>query len=712
MLELIFQGFTEWIYGLILECFQYFSFSMLDIMSLDFAYLKTHAPVIDSIIQVITAAGWALLLGNLVFQALKSMTAGLGVDGEDPKLLFLRTFLFSFLLLASPQICELGLNLTSNIMTILEIPDAIDVTLVDKGLFGNLTAAWLLVIVCGLIIMFKVLCLILEIAERYVILALLTITAPLAFAMGGSRSTSDIFVGWCRMFGSMCVLMAVNIIFFKLLLSVLSTIPSGLDVFPWMVLILAIAKVARKTDSIITRIGLNPAITGESFLSRLPGALSYMVIRMVASKIASTVGNSVGGTGGIPFSGSAFGRSGPLGSGGGGAGTFFPGLSGRSGSRSAGEARSSETAGGSAGGSRSSSGFESGSRDSAFVGSQTGGIGSSSFGGNSGTGFGSSSRGGSGFHGGGSFGSNSRGGSGFHGGDSFGSNSRGGSGFSGGGGFGGGGFRGGGRGGGFVGNSPGSSASGGFGGNSRNSDSDSRGGSSTGTTAGSSVRQSASPSVSQSSIHPTGSQSAFYNGQNKGTSAAARTNSAGSTTQADRRSAVPTGVRRAPGHIPAGNASDGKLDAGTAGSRSTAQQEMRPSAQSGSGRRTMSQSGTAGTASAADGTRFTHREPTAKQSGIQPAQQERPPAGAGQRSRAATPPPRAGMAGTAAKTEHAAQTRLTGQKPASAAKPAPSTSGAIHEQRPASTTPARQESRRSNNRLSHESGSGGIGNGR
>ena len=690
MLELIFQGFTEWIYGLILECFQYFSFSMLDIMSLDFAYLKTHAPVIDSIIQVITAAGWALLLGNLVFQALKSMTAGLGVDGEDPKLLFLRTFLFSFLLLASPQICELGLNLTSNIMTILEIPDAIDVTLVDKGLFGNLTAAWLLVIVCGLIIMFKVLCLILEIAERYVILALLTITAPLAFAMGGSRSTSDIFVGWCRMFGSMCVLMAVNIIFFKLLLSVLSTIPSGLDVFPWMVLILAIAKVARKTDSIITRIGLNPAITGESFLSRLPGALSYMVIRMVASKIASTVGNSVGGTGGIPFSGSAFGRSGPLGSGG-GDGTFFPGLSGRSGSRSAGEARSSETAGGSAGGSRSSSGFESGSRDSAFVGSQTGGIGSSSFGGNSGTGFGSSSRGGSGFHGDGSFGSNSRGGSGF----------------SSGGGFGGGGFRGGGRGGGFVGNSPGSSASGGFGGNSRNSDSDSRGGSSTGTTAGSSVRQSASPSVSQSSIHPTGSQSAFYNGQDKGTSAAARTNSAGNTTQADRRSAVPTGVRRAPGHIPAGNASDGKLDAGTTGSRSTAQQEMRPSAQSGSGRRTVSQSGTAGTASAAAGTRFTHREPAAKQGGAQPAQQERPPADTGRSPKAANAPLRAGTAGTAAKTERAAQTRLTGRKPSSVSKPAPSTAGASHGQRPASTTPARQESRRPDGRISHGLRSGG-----
>ena len=39
MLELIFQGFIEWAYGLILESWQYFSTSLLDIMSLDFAYL-------------------------------------------------------------------------------------------------------------------------------------------------------------------------------------------------------------------------------------------------------------------------------------------------------------------------------------------------------------------------------------------------------------------------------------------------------------------------------------------------------------------------------------------------------------------------------------------------------------------------------------------------------------------------------------------------
>ena len=210
MLELIFRGFLEWIYVLLVEIWEFIADGLLDIMSLDFAYLQTHVPIIPQMSQILLAAGWALLLGNLVFQALKSMAAGLGFEGEDPKLLFARTFVFAFLLLASPQICRIGLDLTSNVMALLSVPDATDVELVEESVFGTLGAAWIMAIICSVIVMFKVLKLVIEIAERYVILAMLTITAPLAFAMGGSKNTASIFSGWCRMFGSMCLLMVKN----------------------------------------------------------------------------------------------------------------------------------------------------------------------------------------------------------------------------------------------------------------------------------------------------------------------------------------------------------------------------------------------------------------------------------------------------------------------------------------------------------------------
>ena len=292
MLELLFQGFIEWIYGLILECWEYFASVLFDLMSLDFAYLREHMPVIDTIRQIMLGVGWALLIGNLVFQATRGMAAGLGFDAEDPKLLFTRTFAFSFLLVASPQICELGLNMTSTVIALLEMPDAVDITFADEASFGGLAGAWLLVVVCGIIVMFQTIKLIMEMAERYFILAVLTITSPLAFGMGGSRNTSDIFTGWCRMFGSMCLLMATNVMFVKMLLSVLSYYPSGLDVLPWMVLVITIVKVAKKADSILARIGLNPAMTGDPLGRGFPGAMTMMVVRSMVSNAAHTIGRN------------------------------------------------------------------------------------------------------------------------------------------------------------------------------------------------------------------------------------------------------------------------------------------------------------------------------------------------------------------------------------------------------------------------------------
>lgn len=292
MLELLFQGFIEWIYGLILECWEYFASVLFDLMSLDFAYLREHMPVIDTIRQIMLGVGWALLIGNLVFQATRGMAAGLGFDAEDPKLLFTRTFAFSFLLVASPQICELGLNMTSTVIELLQMPDAVDVTFADEASFGGLTGSWLLVVICGIIIMFQTFKLIMEMAERYFILAVLTITSPLAFGMGGSRNTSDIFTGWCRMFGSMCLLMATNVMFVKMLLSVLSYYPSGLDVLPWMVLVVTIVKVAKKADSILARIGLNPAMTGDPLGRGFPGAMTMMVVRSLVSNAAHTLGRN------------------------------------------------------------------------------------------------------------------------------------------------------------------------------------------------------------------------------------------------------------------------------------------------------------------------------------------------------------------------------------------------------------------------------------
>ena len=288
---------------------QYIANSLLTVFSMDLDYFFQVAPVAKDILSILIAAGWALLMGNLVFQAVRSMVSGLGFEGEDPKLLFTRTFVFAFLLLASQQICEIGLNISAQIIQMLQIPSSVTVTIPDESNF-NIGASWLLIIIVGFVVMWQFVKLCFEVAERYVVTAVLVLMAPLAFGLGGSKSTEDIFKGWCRMFASMCLMMVMNIIFLKLLISAMGYVPSGLGVLPWMLLIVGIARVARKIDSVVARIGLNPAITGDGLGRGLPGMVAFAAIRGLGMAVTRSASAASKGSGGAkPHGGHAAGSS-------------------------------------------------------------------------------------------------------------------------------------------------------------------------------------------------------------------------------------------------------------------------------------------------------------------------------------------------------------------------------------------------------------------
>ena len=300
-LDGILKGLVLWLYGLILEGVEYMAGSLLEIFSLDLAYFETYAPVVNDIQNIVIAVGWALLIGNLVFQAMRSMAAGLGFEGEDPVALGTRTFVFAFLLLASRQICAIGLNFTSAIMDLFQVPDAVEIITPDENAFG-IDSSWLLAMIVGLILIFQVIKFFFEIGERYVVTMILVVLAPLAFGMGGSKNTEDIFKGWCRMFGSMCVMTLMNVIFLKLLLSTMSTVPSGLGIFPWLIFVTAIVRVGRKIDDIVCRMGLNPAHTGSP-LGHGFMALPTMMANHAARTVVQTVTANRTGGGKTPSSG-------------------------------------------------------------------------------------------------------------------------------------------------------------------------------------------------------------------------------------------------------------------------------------------------------------------------------------------------------------------------------------------------------------------------
>lgn len=285
MIEGIAKGLILWIYDLLVGCVGYVADGLLAVFSMDTAYFTEHAPVVLEMQRVLLAAGWALLLGNLAFQALRGMASGIGLDAEDPKLLFCKSAMFSFLLVVSPQICQLGLDLTAAVIELLQVPDTVSIAAPEEAWF-DFAGGWLLAVICGLILLFQLVRLFFEIGERYVVLCALVFFAPVAFAMGGSKSTEDIFKGWLRMFASMCVVSVCNVFFIKVILSAVSTVPNTLTLVPWLIFVVGACKVARRVDDIVCRLGLNAAHTGREHV--MPGFFAAQTLRSLAQLVSHT----------------------------------------------------------------------------------------------------------------------------------------------------------------------------------------------------------------------------------------------------------------------------------------------------------------------------------------------------------------------------------------------------------------------------------------
>lgn len=294
ILEGILQGLFEWIYGLFLDLIAYCADALLSVMSTDLEFWETSVPVVATLYQVFVSVGWGLLIGNCAFQAMKAMFAGLGFETESPAILLFRTAIFGTLLIFSYDICDIGLSLGKNVINLLGIPDKVEITFPDESFFESMGASWILVIIIGFILGFQLIRLFFEIAERYVIVAILTLLCPVGLAMGGSKSTKDICVGYIRTYASMVVMMVMNVLFLKLILSALATMPDGIMVLPWCLLVVGIARTARKADNLISKIGLNPATTGDPLGHGRGMMVAMMAARTIvngASRVARSGGS-------------------------------------------------------------------------------------------------------------------------------------------------------------------------------------------------------------------------------------------------------------------------------------------------------------------------------------------------------------------------------------------------------------------------------------
>ena len=213
----ILDGIVEWIAEQVMYGLDLINTSVLGALGCDMAVFLHYFPAAETMCEVFVALAIGLILLVWVWNLFKNFGLGIGTEAEDPVKLTIRAILFIGLAYYSDQIVDMVLDiggtpyswiLTSTLPS-LDFSSFSSVMLTIIGVCANGAVA-LIVLILVLILAWNYLKLLFEAAERYVLLGVLVYTAPVAFAMGMSQATSNIFKSWCRMFAGQVFLLMMN----------------------------------------------------------------------------------------------------------------------------------------------------------------------------------------------------------------------------------------------------------------------------------------------------------------------------------------------------------------------------------------------------------------------------------------------------------------------------------------------------------------------
>lgn len=191
--------------------------SVLGALGCDMAVFLRYFPAAETMYSVFVALAIGLILLIWVWNLFKNFGLGAGTEAEDPIKLTIRAVMFIFLAYYADKIIATVLEIggtpydwiLTSALPSLDFASFSSVLLTIIGVCANGAVA-LIVLILVLILAWNYLKLLFEAAERYVLLGVLVYTAPVAFAMGTSQATSNIFKSWCRMFGGQVFLLLMN----------------------------------------------------------------------------------------------------------------------------------------------------------------------------------------------------------------------------------------------------------------------------------------------------------------------------------------------------------------------------------------------------------------------------------------------------------------------------------------------------------------------
>ena len=298
----------------------------LDALGTDMVAMEEYFPFVPRAFEVMQYTAWAILFLIVVWQLFRAF-GGPITEAENPWQLVARSAIFALLIGYAKPIFMLTLDIArapyTALMDVSMTAEDFTFAGVEQVLTNGLVTIVSTVTIVGPILILILLIalgwnyfkLLLEAVERYVVVGVLCYTSPLAFCMGGSKATNQVFKSGCRMVGSQLLLLVMNVWFIRGFNSSVGqyignggALSSGQgSVFLWLFCALAFLKTAQKFDSYMAAMGLNVAQTGSSMGMEL----------LMAAKVISGMGHSA------KSAGSVFGNGGSAATGTGAAASGF-----------------------------------------------------------------------------------------------------------------------------------------------------------------------------------------------------------------------------------------------------------------------------------------------------------------------------------------------------------------------------------------------------
>ena len=308
ILDWIFEGIVTWISSIASQIMDAVSGLFLNALGTDMVTMEEYFPFITKAFDVMQYTAWAVLFLIVVWQLFRAF-GGPITEAENPWQLVVRGAIFALLIGYAKPIFMLALDIArapyTALMDVSMTAEEFTFAGVEQVLSNGLLTIVSTVTVVGPILVLILLIalgwnyfkLLLEAVERYIVVGVLFYTSPLAFCMGGSKATNQVFKSWCRMVGSQLLLLVMNVWFIRGFNSSVGqyignggALSTGQgSIFLWLFCALAFLKTAQKFDSYMAAMGLNVAQTGSSMGMEL----------LMAARVISGVGHSAKSAGSV-----------------------------------------------------------------------------------------------------------------------------------------------------------------------------------------------------------------------------------------------------------------------------------------------------------------------------------------------------------------------------------------------------------------------------